>query len=583
MKTHKFMIVVGIIMILSLVMAACSPAATEAPQAEEPAAEEPAAEEPAAEEPAAEEPAAEEPAAEEPAEPTLLVYAIGAEPETYFPGYESTALASFGFELVFNNLTTKDLQGNNVGDLAESWEVSEDQLTWTFNLVENATWHDGEPFTAEDVLFTFELLADPAYTGTYYTMIESIAGAVEKHDGNADTIAGITVVDDYTITITTKQPNALMLDTMAGVMPMLPAHILQDIPIPDLASSDFSRNPIGTGPYMLREWNTEESLIFDKNPDYFEGPANIDTFIWQIIPEPSAQITALLNGEVDIISVNADDFPQVEGVDGITPLSTPGSRYYNLNFHITDPLLADVRTRQAIAHAIDREALLIGIFGGQGEVESCIFHPSLPEYNPDLTGYAYDVELAKEMLTEVGWSDTDGDGILEATGVAGVEDGTKFVLELGTMSSPIYVRYNEMLQQFLKDVGIDSTINSMELGIYFGEYFVMGGPWQFNGAGWVNLIGAPQQELLWNITCDSSSQYDYCNPELDEMVYANNSLFDPAERSANFHAILQIMQDEAIYLATMRPLDLYAYDSNLSIADFKSSMDLYRSLPDWNW
>lgn len=578
MKANKLMIILGIIMILSLVMAACTPAATEAPQAEEPAAEEPAAEEPSAEEPAAE-----EPAVEEPPEPTLLVYAIGAEPETYFPGYESTALASFGFELVFNNLTTKDLQGNNVGDLAESWEVSDDQLTWTFHLVDNANWHDGEPFTANDVLYTFELLADPAYTGTYYTMIESIAGAVEKHDGNADTISGVTVVDDYTITITTKEPNALMLDTMAGVMPMLPAHVLEDIPIPDLPNSDFARSPIGTGPYMLREWNTEESLIYDKNPQYFEGPANIDTFIWQIIPEPSAQITALLNGEVDFISVSADDFPQVENVEGITPKTTPGSRYYNLNFHITNPLLADVRTRQAIAHSIDREALLIGIFGGQGKVESSIFHPSLPEHNPNLTGYAYNPELAKEMLAEVGWTDTDGDGILEASGVEGVEDGTKFVLELGTMSSPIYVRYNEMLQQFLSDVGIDSTINAMELGIYFGEYFIMGGPWEFNGAGWVNLIGAPQQELLWNITCDSNSQYDYCNSELDEMIYANNSIFDPEERAANFYAIQEIMEDEVIYLATMRPLDLYAYDANLNIADYQSSMDLYRSLPDWSW
>ena len=574
MKTRKYLLFVGIIVILTMAMAACTPAATETTQPPETGGEQPTATQPATEVPAA---------TSAPAEKSLMIYAINTEPETYFPGYESTALASFGFELVFNNLTTKDLQGNNIGDLAKSWDVSDDQLTWTFQLVDNAKWHDGEPFTANDVAFTFELLADPAYTGTYYTMIESIAGAREKHDGNATTISGINVIDDYDIAITTTEPNALMLDTMAGVMPMLPAHILDSIPIPDLPNSDFARNPVGTGPYMLREWNTEESLIFDKNPDYFGGPVNIDTFIWQIIPEPSAQITALLNGEVDFINVSADDFPQVQNVDGVGTKSTPGSRYYNINFHPTDPLLADVRTRQAIAHAIDREALLAGLFGGEGTVESCIFHPSLPEYDATLTGYAYDPELAKQMLAEVGWTDTDGDGILEAQGVAGVDDGTKFVLELGTMTTPIYIHYNEMIQQFLKEVGIDSTINSMETGIYFGEYFVMGGPWQMNGAGWVNLIGAPQQELLWNITCDSNSQYDYCNPDLDEMVYANNSIFDPTARADNFHAILKIMQDEAVYLATLRPLDLYAFDTNLVMPDFQSSMDLYRSLPTWSW
>ena len=585
MRTNKTFFVLGIIMILSLVLAACAPAATEAPQAEQPAAEEPAAAEPAAADTAAPEPAAVEAPTEAAAaaEPNLVVYAIGAEPETYFPGYESTAIASYGFELVFNNLTTKDLQGNDVGDLAKSWEISDDQLTWTFNLVDNATWHDGVPFTAADVQYTYELLADPAYTGTYYTMIESIAGATEKHDGTAETISGVNVIDDHTIAITYEAPNALVLDTMAGVMPILPAHILKDIPVADLATSDFARNPVGTGPFMLREWNAEESLIYDKNPNYWGGDVTIDTFIWQIIPEPSAQITALLNGEVDLINVSADDFAQVENVEGIATKTTAGSRYYNLNFHITDPKLADVRTRQAIAHAIDRESLVQGMFGGKGSVESCIFHPSLPEYDAALTGYAYDPEKAKAILAEVGWTDTDGDGILDAKGVAGVADGTKLSFELGTRSEPQYVRFNEMIQQNLKAVGIDSTINAMEGGVFWGEYFVIDGPWTLGGSSWSNLIGSPQQELLWNITCDSASQYNYCNPALDEMIYKNNSLFDPAERKANFSEILKVMEQEVIYLAMIRGQDNYGIDANLAVADFQNTMDLYRSLPTWSY
>jgi peptide/nickel transport system substrate-binding protein len=568
----KLLVFLSLLIVTSMLLTACGTpqqATTEAPAATEAA-------------PATTEAA---PAQTEapPAEKTTLIYAIGIEPETYFPGYESSAIASYGFELVFNNLATKDLQGNWVGDLAESWEISDDHLTWTFHLVQNATWHDGEPFTANDVRYTFELLADPLYTGTYYTMIESIAGAKEKHDGSAQSISGINVIDDFTIALTYAQPNALVLDTMAGIMPILPEHILKDIPVPDLANSDFARNPIGTGPYMLREWNSEESLIFDKNPNYFSTPAVIDTFIWQIIPEPSAQITALLNGEVDLINVSADDFGQVENVDGVSTKTTPGSRYYMINFHNTDPLLADVRTRQAIAHAIDREALLMGIFGGKGVVENCIFHPSLPEYDPNLTGYNYDVELAKQMLAEVGWTDTDGDGILDAHGVEGVADGTKFVLELGSMTPVVYVKYNELIQQFLKAIGIDSTINPVETDIFFSTYFAKGGPWQMNGTAWSNLIGSPQQELLWNITCDSNSQYDYCNPELDDMIAANNTIFDQAQYVQNMYAILDIMQRDAIYLPTMRPQDNYAYDASLVLTDYQSAMDLYRSLPTWTW
>jgi peptide/nickel transport system substrate-binding protein len=368
---------------------------------------------------------------------------------------------------------------------------------------------------------------------------------------------------------------------MAGVMPILPSHLLKDIPVSDLPNSDFARNPIGTGPFILREWNAEESLIFDKNPNYFGGDVSVDTFIWQVIPEPSAQITAFLNNEVDFITVNADDLSQVEGADGVATHKTPGSRYYNVQFHVTDLMLADARTRQAIAHSINRDELLIGVFGGLGEVENCIFHPSLPEYDAALTGYTYDVEAAKELLAEVGWSDQDDDGILEAQGVAGIDDGTKFAIELGSMSSTIYVRMNEMLQQYLKAIGIDVTIVPMESGIYFGEYLVPGSDWQITGAGWNNLIGAPQQELLWNITCDSGSAYEYCNPDLDTMVYANNSIFDPQERSANFYAILDTMQADVVYYPLVRPQNLFAYDMTLTIPDFQSDMDMYRSLPNW--
>lgn len=585
----KLYIVFALLVCVSMLLAACGTtqvATQEAPTAQQPAATEaPVVTEAQAPEQPTVAPAVTEapPPTGAPVEKTKLVYAINTEPETYFPGYESSALASYGFELVFNNLVTKDLKGNYVGDLAESWEASKDQLTWTFHLVKNATWHDGKPFTAEDVRFTFELLADAKYTGTYYTMIESIVGAKDKHDGKADAVSGIKVIDDNTIAITTAEPNALVLDTMAGVMPILPAHVLKDIPVPDLPNSAFARKPIGTGPFMLREWKAEDSLVFDKNPNYFGSPATTDTFIWKIIPEPSAQITALLNHEVDLINVGADDFPQVENVQGVTTKTTPGSRFYLLNFHITDPKLADVRTRQAIAHAIDREAVLLGLFGGKGSVESCIFHPSLPEYDPNLKGYAYDVELAKKMLAEVGWVEQDKDGILEAKDVKGVQNGTKFSIELGTFSSPIYVKYNELIQQFLKAVGIDTTIKSMESDIFFGKYFISKGPWQMSGSAWSNLIGSPQQELLWNITCDSQSQYDYCNQELDKMIYANKSIFDVGERSKNFYAILDTMEKEAVYLAMVRPDDLYAYNAKLVIPDFQSAMDLYRSLPTWSW
>jgi peptide/nickel transport system substrate-binding protein len=517
-------------------------------------------------------------------QPNQLVMGVNKEPETYLPGFESSALASFGFELVFNKLTTYDLKGTMVGDLASTWDLSSDELTWTFHLVPGVNWQDGQPFSAKDVLFTLEILADPNYTGTYYSMIATVVGAVDKHDGKATSISGVKLIDDNTISITTETPDALFLETMVSVMPILPEHILKDIAVPDLATSSFARNPIGTGPYMLKDWKSNTSLSFEANSNYFKGAPKIQTFIWQVIPETSALTTALLNGEINFLyEIAADDFSLLQANTKIQTLQVPGTRFYSLNMHVTNPLLADVRVRQAIAHAVNRQALLDGISGGLGKVENSIFHPSLPEYDPNLTGFAYDIDQAKSILQEVGWTDQNNDGFLEAKGVQGVADGTKFTVELGTQTTDPFPKINEVLQQDLKAIGIDAQIKTMDSNNFYSNYFVAGGPWQLGAGGWSNLIGSPQQELLWNVTCDSQSYYDYCNKDLDVMIAKNTNLFNADERTKNFFAIQETLEQQAIELPLTRPDNLIAFTKGLVTPDFQSTVDIYRSLPNFTW
>jgi peptide/nickel transport system substrate-binding protein len=515
---------------------------------------------------------------------TQFIMGLLAEPETYFPGFESSALASYCFQLVFNELVTTDPEGKIVSDLAQSWDLSADQLTWTFHLVPNVKWQDGQPFSAKDVQFTIEMLADPKYTGTYYSMIAPIVGAEDKHDGKATSISGINVIDDNTIAFTTVAPNSLLLQTMASVMPILPEHILKGIAVADLANSPFSRAPIGTGPYALKEWKSQASLTFTANPDYFKGAPKINTVILDIIPEPSAEITALLNGEINFIyGISADNFPQLKSSSVVETLQIPGNAFYSLNYHITDPLLADVRVRQAIAHSIDKKALLDGVSGGLGKVENSIFFPTLPEYDPNLTGYTYDVNMAKDLLKQAGWTNQDANGILEAKGVAGVADGTKFTIELGTRTTAPYVQFNQILQQDLKAIGIDATIKSMDTNTYWSTYYVSKGPWQLTGTGWSNLIGSPQQELLWNLTCDSQSQFDYCNKDFDQLVAKNNSIFDDTQRAQNFYTIEQMIEQQALYVPLFRPDNLIAYTKGLVMPKVNSTFDIYRNISNFSW
>jgi peptide/nickel transport system substrate-binding protein len=514
-----------------------------------------------------------------------LIIPAGGDVDTMFPDYSTTAFGSSLAALAYSSLTTVGLDATVIPDLAESWEVSTDQLTWTFHLRKDAKWQDGQPITAADVKFSYEFRADPTYLGGMYSNMTSIAGVVEKNAGTATEISGIKIIDDNTISFTTVQPDALVLDTFASSnMVVYPQHILKDIPIADLASSDFARLPIGSGPYQLTDWKSKESMTFTANPYYYGTQPIIKTIIFKIVPEPSAQITGLLNGEVNmLLGVSTDDLASVTGVPGITTKELADAQYLSLNLNLNDPLFKDVRTRQAMAYAIDRQSLLDALYSGKGKVENSIFFPTLPEYNANIKGYDYDPAKAKQMLAEVGWTDTSGDGILEAKNVAGVADGTKFEFTLLSTTTPFYAQENQVIQQQLLQVGIKTDISQQEFSTYFTIY-VAGGKWQATGIGWYNLIGTPQMELGWNFMCPADKNtYGYCNPDLDAMINKNNTLFDVQKRLDNFKAIQEIIHEAAVVIPLIRGNSIIAFQDTLVTPGFKTSIDAYRTMSTWYW
>jgi peptide/nickel transport system substrate-binding protein len=514
-----------------------------------------------------------------------LIIPVGADVDTMFPDYSSTAFGGDLSALAYSSLTTIGLDGKLIPDLAESWDISTDQLTWTFHLRKDAKWQDGQPVTAADVKFSYELRADKTYTGGMYSNITSIAGATDKHDGKATEISGIKIIDDYTISFTTAQPDSLVLDTFASSnMVVYPQHILKDVAVADLASSDYARLPIGSGPYQLTDWKSKESMTFTANSYYYGTKPIIKTIIFKIVPEPSAQITGLLNGEVNmLLSVSTDDLASVTGVSGITTKELADTQYLSLNLNLNDPLFKDVRTRQAMAYAIDRQALLDALYSGKGKIENSIFYPTLPEYNADIKGYDFDPAKAKQMLAEVGWTDPNGSGVLVAKNVTGVADGTKFEFTLISTTTPFYAQENQVIQQQLLKVGIKTDINQQEFSTYF-SIVVAGGKWQATGIGWYNLIGTPQMELGWNFMCPAEQNtYGYCNPALDTMINNNNLLFDVQKRIDNFKAIQVVIHDAAVVIPLIRGSSIMAYQDTLAFPNFLTGIDAFRTMSSWYW
>jgi peptide/nickel transport system substrate-binding protein len=515
-----------------------------------------------------------------------VVVAWSAQPDGLFPDYVSTATASYANAVIYNSLVRPDPTGKVVGDLAESWDLSDDFLTWTFKLRQGVKWQDGEPFTAQDVKFSYEFPADPEYLGSAYSNLAVLKGAQAKHDGQATEVEGVVVIDDYTISFTTEEPNALFLDTVAQ-RPIFPSHLLKDIPVAELGESDQMRQPIGTGPYIMVDWKADESLTFQAFDDYFGNRACIDTYIWKVMPEMPTQVTELLAGGVDaVLTISADDFPTVQSNPAFQTVQVPGVAMTTSHFNFRKPFFQDKRTRQALEYAVDKEAMLQALANGLGTIITSPIHPSLPEYDPNLTGYPYDPDKAKELLDEVGWRDEDGDGVLEAHGVAGVEDGTPFQFKMGTLTIRRYEPQTLIIQEYWKEIGVETEVEEVDFNLYWSEYMTADNPdWWAGGSGWFNLLFHPQTELEWNyLSTGSNTVIDgFGYPELDDLILKAPTVFDPDQRRDVYWQIQQIIEDEVPIPLWTRDDTLAAFSNNLVLPEFGSLNDMFTSIPEWYW
>lgn len=515
--------------------------------------------------------------------PDTIILSWPTTPESLFTDFASTATASYAMAPIYNGLLGKDAAGNLIPELAESWEVSDDQLTWTFHLREGVLWHDGEPFTAADVQFTYEFPSDPAYQGSAFD--DSIAGAAEKLAGTATETSGIQVIDDSTISITTTEPVALFLSTTAQRY-IVPEHVLGSVAVADLGTSSQIRQPIGTGPYSVVSFTPDESIIYAAFDGYWGEAALVPNYIWRIIPDASVQITELLGGTLDIVpQVLPDEFANLETTEGIGTLQLPGTNTPQILLNENQPFFADARARQALYHAIDRQGLLAALADGRGNIYDTVTHPSLPEFNAELTAYAYDPAQATALLAELGWSDDDGDGTLEAHGVEGFEDGTPFSFELGAPSRPPYDIAAQVIQQNLLQIGVQANVNIVDFGVFFSEYLSGTSDYVAGVSGWFNLIFPPQSEFEVGYKSDGpNTQYThYNNPEVDALITQARSTFDDAERNAIYQQIQALIQTDAPVIYLYRPDSLTGFNSGLVLPEVGSLTALLDTVPQWYW
>ncbi len=428
---------------------------------------------------------------------------------------------------VFNGLVKYDKDIKLVGDLAERWKVSNGGKTITFFLRKGVKWHDGVEFTAEDCLFTYQKLIDPKVATPYSSSFTDIAKAEP--------------IGKYIFRVTYKEPFSPALDSWAG-MGIIPKHLLEG---KDINTDEFNRHPVGTGPYKFKEWIAGQKIVLDVNNDYFEGRPNIDQFIYRIIPDSSTMFQELLSGGVDMMGLTPLQYLRKSETrrirENYQKFRYPSNGYTYMGYNLRSPLFSDVRVRQALAYAIDRQSIIDGVLLGLGKPCTGPFSYVSWAYNPHAKSYPYNPRLAREMLREAGWKDTNAGGILE-------KDGMPFSFTILTnQGNNERIRTAEIIQQNLKAVGIDAKIRVMEWQAFLEQ--IDNRSFDAIILGW-QMSRDPDLYDIWHSSKTKKGEYNfvgYKNPEVDRLLVEGRRTFDIEKRKKIYYRIHEILAEEQPY------------------------------------
>lgn len=320
-----------------------------------------------------------------------LVFAMNTDVQSLDPQIQNDTTSEQVVKMLYNTLLKFQDDGTVVGDLAESWSVSEDKLTWTFNLKQGVKFHNGKELTSADVKATFDRALNAEAGGLRTTEIIKMFTAVEAPD-------------PYTVTITTDGPygpmESLMCNMSLGIMD---ADYIEQYGL-DLGTSAEGEN--GTGPFKVVSWERDQEIVVERFDDYFGTPAKLQTVVYTVIPEAASRVIALETGEVDVIDKPTDeDLARLEAdTENFTVLRKPTISQRLFRFGCNDPIISNTKVRQAIVYAIDRQAIIDALFTGSAYPSTAPLAPVTFGYS-DLGEIEQDLELAKSLLAEAGYPD----------------------------------------------------------------------------------------------------------------------------------------------------------------------------------
>lgn len=452
---------------------------------------------------------------------------------------------------------------NLVGELAERYEISEDQKTFTFYLRKGVKWSDGVEVTAEDVAFGYRLITDPKIPTPYASDFLE----VEKFE----------ILDPYTFRVTYKRPFALALSSWGNLV-VLPKHLLEGKDL-DYLKNVFGRNPIGNGPFTLVRWKTQQEIVLKANPLYYKGRPYLNYLIYRIIPDPTTLFMELRSGSIDWVSLTPLQYLKLQREKEIEKsfhiYKYPAFSFTYIGYNLAHPIFRDKRVRKALCYAIDKQKIVKGALLGQGIPAYGPYKPDTWFYNPAIEkSCPYDPQKALTLLLEAGFKRNEK-GLLEREGKP-----FEFTLLVNQGNLPRLLAA-QIIQQELSKIGIKVNIRTLEWTTLIHQ-FIDKRRFEAVILGWSTGPDPDLYDIFHSSKTVSPGLnfVGYANPELDRLLEQGRYTLDVKKRKKIYFKVQEILAEDQPYTFLYIPMSLEAISSRVQEVK-TSAIGIGYNLEEW--
>ncbi len=452
------------------------------------------------------------------------------DPPTLDPHLTTDATSAQIIIEVFGGLFTIDRDLNIVPDLVEDWDVSADGRVYTFRLRSDATFHNGKPVTAEDVRWSLERATNPStespVAGQY---LGDIVGVKEKLDGDAETISGLRVIDDKTVEITIDAPKSYFLAKLT-----YPTGFVLDRENVEADPKRWFRRPNGTGPFMLTQYDVGEKMVLSRNPTYHLGAPHLDEV--EMILSGGTSMLMYENDEIHVAGISLADLDRIldpsNSLNAELQQAPPTFSVQYIGLNVNEPPLDDVKVRQALNLAIDKQNLATSVLADQVVPAYGILPPGFPGFNPNLRGYEFNPERARQLLAESKYGD-DLDNFPLIT-----------ITTSGSFGASVSLDMEVVLQMWKKNLGIDAEFQQTEFATFLRDLHKR--RFQMFDIGWIADYPDPENFLDILFHSESSNNHtNYSNPQVDSLLEQARTETDEAVRFRLYNQAEQMIVDDA--------------------------------------